>query len=90
METIISYVVAIYNNFTARIDIHFVNQRNEIDAVKAAVLNNTINNVHSDDREQIIKETREWLDSLPENIDEIKEILINGELVVTCTKNINQ
>ena len=90
MEQLICYVVAIYNNFTARLDILYIHQRNEIEAVKAALLHNTINNTHYEDREQIIKETREWLDSMPENLDEIMEILINAEYVVTCSKNINQ
>lgn len=91
MNEIFAFVVAIYNNFTAELDIQFIMETNEVNAIKSALVNNAANLVvKTEEREKIIAETKEWLETFPEDLNEVYDILVNAEYVVKCTKNINQ
>lgn len=91
MNEIFAFVVAIYNNFTAELDIQFIMETNEVNAIKSALINNAANLVvETKERERIIAETKEWLETFPEDLNEVYDILVNAEYVVKCTKNINQ
>lgn len=91
MNEIFAFVVAIYNNFTAELDIQFIMETNEVNAIKSALISNAANLVvETKERERIIEEVKEWLETFPEDLNEVYDILVNAEYVVKCTKNINQ